>query len=442
MHRRSFLAAAGSTLALAACQQAIPSAPGVQTRVEVNEFAQNTALVASLRKAVAAMMAITNGTDQRSWTYWHYSHWAPIGTVIPASMSAVWDQCRHGKPYFFAWHRGFVLYFELMLKQLSGNSSLMVPYWDWYANPTIPQIFAEETVNGKPNPLYWSNRENSTVSGLGYAAYDFTTFESSDSHVSTFESVAEQDPHGLVHDLIGGDMGTVPTAAADPLFWVHHCNVDRLWSAWLAAGGGRMMPPSGDPYYTQTFAYDTAGDWTLLVGQMVDTSDLGYVYDNLALPQPPAGFTLPVAPSVRIRSQQANQSGALALSLPGTSVTIPLSATIAAGTTATLVLEGATFAGTGSAGGYAFGVYVNLPETHDPAALEPDFYSGTLGSFAISMEQVMMNTTGAVSITFDITSNLQLQGGSFSELTISFVGTGSVAAGVPLIDLSGISVQV
>jgi len=34
----------------------------------------------------------------------------------------------------------------------------------------------------------------------------------------------------------------VPTAAQDPIFYLHHSNVDRLWNLWLAQGGGRTDP--------------------------------------------------------------------------------------------------------------------------------------------------------------------------------------------------------
>lgn len=48
----------------------------------------------------------------------------------------------------------------------------------------------------------------------------------------------ELDPHNTVHVMVGG-LGGIMTdpnyAALDPLFWLHHCNIDRLWSAWLTS---------------------------------------------------------------------------------------------------------------------------------------------------------------------------------------------------------------
>ena len=40
--------------------------------------------------------------------------------------------------------------------------------------------------------------------------------------------------HNKVHLYIGGLMMDVPTSSNDPIFWLHHCNIDRLYERWLA----------------------------------------------------------------------------------------------------------------------------------------------------------------------------------------------------------------
>ena len=52
----------------------------------------------------------------------------------------------------------------------------------------------------------------------------------------------ESNPHNNVHVDIGGWMGSVPTAAQDPVFYVHHSNIDRLLEP--LAGPGRRTPRS------------------------------------------------------------------------------------------------------------------------------------------------------------------------------------------------------
>lgn len=433
----------------------VPSSPSPLVRQEVNVFAADSEMVASLRAGVAAMRAITDATDSRSWDYWHYSHWMPDGMTPPAAMASVWNQCRHGEQYFYAWHRGFLYFFELVLRQMSGNPKLTLPYWDYYANPAMPEIFTAPTQgDGSPNPLYWANRCSTTVTGLVYVAFaDFvTTFESADPNAPTFEAIAELNPHATVHDAVGGDMGRVPTAAADPVFWVHHCNVDRLWSAWIAAGNGRAMPPSGDPYYGKVFAYDTAGQWRVSTGQIVDASNLGYAYADVALPVEPIGARLPSEPLVRRRgvatgvrrgaaATELGSTGPISLDANGLSVTIPLAAPVDGSRVVTLVLENVQFAPGAVRCGYSFNTYVNLPPSSSPEDKEPDYYVDSFGPFDMSVEQTM-NVGGAVTFTSNMTKPLQLQDESFSEVTIAFVAFGNPAVGSEkLLTIDSVSVQ-
>jgi hypothetical protein len=70
-------------------------------------------------------------------------------------------------------------------------------------------------------------------------------------------------------------------AALDPIFWLHHANVDRLWNNWLALGGTRVNPPDSS-WKNASFAfYDENGTKVTLTGSQVldSAAQLGYVYD-------------------------------------------------------------------------------------------------------------------------------------------------------------------
>ena len=88
-------------------------------RLDWNTF-KTTRHYASLVDAIARMRENTNPADKRSWSYWINVHV---------------NFCPHGAPYFLAWHRGYLHYFEQQLRAVSGNKSLVLPYWDYYANP-------------------------------------------------------------------------------------------------------------------------------------------------------------------------------------------------------------------------------------------------------------------------------------------------------------------
>lgn len=199
----------------------------------------------------------------------------------------LWNQCAHGTEAFLAWHRAYLLYFEQILRQVSGQADFALPYWDWTAHPTLPEAF--RTPADASNPLWIAGR-NAAIAAGGEISDDIvdvtgdmarTTFFTTADGVG-FQPDIEGTPHGAVHVTIGGQMGSVPTAANDPIFWLHHCNIDRLWSRWLAQGGGRRNPSTTSSLGLTSWKFpDAYGAVVTIEGRDVFCLDrLGYRYDD------------------------------------------------------------------------------------------------------------------------------------------------------------------
>jgi tyrosinase len=435
--RRRFLISSASAATLAACSAPSTTALAPKallnndlsrraarqvTRLEVSEFARDASMVRAFRKAVIAMKADPNARHVLSWSYWHFSHWMSKEHP-PHDMARVWNQCRHRKPYFFAWHRGFLRYFELIVREISGHPNFALPYWDYYKNPKLPQIFAKPTLaDGSANPLFWSNRASNVVKGLSYTPFGpaITTFPWGPA--DSFEDLTERNPHGHVHDQVGGSMGNVPTAPADPVFWVHHCNVDRYWSAWLAAGAGRHMPPAGDSWWNQTFYYDLDRSWKAPVRSMVDTRNLGYTYDDESLPVAPPDALLPARPPSAYLAGE-NGTGPIALRLEPFAIDIPIEASRAHARSLALQLDGIRLTEAGRRGGYSFAIYANLPEGRVPLAREAQYSIGEFGPFELSMPMPGMTASSSAGTMqrFPLAAVLERQGARASTVRISIV---------------------
>jgi tyrosinase-like protein/polyphenol oxidase-like protein len=72
-------------------------------------------------------------------------------------------------------------------------------------------------------------------------------------------------------------------AARDPIFWLHHCNIDRLWNRWLSLGGGRANPVENAVWMDQPFAFfDETGSMVRMSGRDIVESarQLSYRYDD------------------------------------------------------------------------------------------------------------------------------------------------------------------
>ena len=78
-------------------------------------------------------------------------------------------------------------------------------------------------------------------------------------------------------------MGAFNTAGRDPIFWLHHCNIDRLWEKWLSQDAGRSNPTSDSTWMNQTFTFvDESKQFAALSGSEVlyIASQLKYQYDD------------------------------------------------------------------------------------------------------------------------------------------------------------------
>ena len=389
----------------------LPKASGQTTlmvRPEWQAF-KTTPRYDSFLRAVKLMKANTSASDPKSWSYWTNIHL---------------NRCPHSIPYFFAWHRGYVYYFERQLRAVCGDSQLVLPYWDYYTNPTLPAEFTNPSAD---NPLYEPSRVNNNVrDALSMAPFSSTLTNFPTNSANAFEPSFESAPHNLVHNLIGGVMSDM-LSPTDPIFWLHHANVDRLWVAWVSAGNGRKMPALGSAYWSGSHIYTSS--LTMPRSSTYSTrTTLGYRYQNESFPtglpsartalstqdrvrgtpdepaeiQPPLG-SFRISPTRQTSDQTFAISGAVDVSLDDKSIGVQLPlgsesmqalAQIGAGATATLpgsvqryrsvqvVLDDVMITDAGKRGGYYYRVYLNLPPNASGKAQAIPI--GTVGAFEIS----------------------------------------------------------
>lgn len=405
--RRRFLQSSAS-LALLPLLPKVATSQTIRVRQSWEVFCAGPSYV-SLCNAISAMRANKDSTDPNSWTYWSNTHQ---------------QFCPHGKAYFLAWHRGFLYRFEGRLRQISGDPNLVLPYWNYYDYPSIPQEFL---VAG--SPLYRGDRTGTDVSsGLSLDAFADTIIYFQRGKPNAFESTIEPLPHNNVHNLIGGAMSSILTSPRDPLFWVHHANIDRLWVAWLAAGNGRRQPAASNTYWSGTFNYGAGVKGVAATWTTSTTTYLGYQYDNQTMPSSlpppppppptstafaPAPLTLdgisadarPARPAT-VQRQALGSVQPLVLDERSISVEVPLSAQDASrvrslmlspaaageasdvGAPLRVVLDGVELTGLGARGGYFYKVYVNLPKDGEPGAAPSAYFIGSLGAFEVSVARM------------------------------------------------------
>jgi Common central domain of tyrosinase/Polyphenol oxidase middle domain len=246
--------------------------------------------------------------DQTSYAYQAAMH----GTDLTDGQGpdGVWNMCQHQSWFFLPWHRLYIFWFEQIVRSIvaeqGGPADWALPYWDWQANRALPPAFREEILpagaGGGRNPLFIGDRVRvNDGSRMVPAIVDWAGAEATSTFIggpaspfgfgggvidmpshfgagSTGE--LERQPHNNVHRTIAGTMGTA-ASPLDPIFWLHHAEVDRLWGRWLRLGGGRANPTDTRWLDQQFHFYDADGNRvTRTPRDALSTEALGYRYED------------------------------------------------------------------------------------------------------------------------------------------------------------------
>ena len=91
------------------------------------------------------------------------------------------------------------------------------------------------------------------------------------------QGVLEGNAHNNVHNNIGGWM---PSASSprDPIFFMHHCNIDRIWAVWNLNNQNSSDPLWTDMSFTNNFLNPDGTSWSPKVSDLYVPETLGYSY--------------------------------------------------------------------------------------------------------------------------------------------------------------------
>jgi tyrosinase len=428
-----------------------------------------------------------HGIDRGLWE--QYGYLSETDTPPSKSdMDTYWNQCQHGSWYFLPWHRGYLIAFEAIIRDAvvskGGPADWALPYWNYFkpGHDALPPAFGSaDWPDGKgDNPLFVEQRYgpnsdgnvfvpvsevNMTALGdpdfAGDASGGSTGFggvNTGFSHGGSIHGGIETQPHDYVHGLVGGGlseqqpglMSDPDTAGLDPIFWLHHCNIDRLWEVWRQNPTTDVDPTDANwlngpaSIGQRAFILPMPGGktFTYTPGEMSDLSKLGYDYDDVSAPTGPSPLVArlqrfgvgPAAAAAAVRSAPmaktvellgANQesirlSGTEATSSVALDTTVrdKVSASMSAVAAATATAPDRVFLNLENVRGLsdatAFNVYIAVPDGEDPANY-PDHLAGSIALFGVRKASMANDTHAGDGLTFvleisDIIDRLHLSG--------------------------------
>jgi hypothetical protein len=316
-------------------------------------------MLAKYARAIELMRELPE-YDPHSWTWWWNTHWIKgfpaalwdysrkhktevIAALPPDSQAfaeAVWDGCQahpynpsnpeqYQQWYFLPWHRLMLYEFEGVIREVLHDENFSLPYWNPVTgNPddlTLPAVLRDPG-----SPLYdgtrwpWVNggeRIDTPFWGwLSLDALNEKLYIDSPTGNLGFNPRLDMNPHFFTHIALGGDMADFSTVGADPLFYLHHANLDRIWESWNRLGNSNPTDPK---YLNRTFAFgDRSGKRVDLPVSAGDrTAQLGYEYDSYEKPPQarPDAFRDAVIKSLYDRAHGGPHGGQHALSSRGSS---------------------------------------------------------------------------------------------------------------------------
>lgn len=285
--RRKFVAQTAVVLAAPFVLRNAAIAQTARVRRDVTKLQSSDPFFAHYAAAVKKLHELP-ANDQRNWRNQSLIHL---------------NHCKHGSPEFPHWHRHYVANFEAICAQMIGVPDFALPYWNWAAdrgripgplydlnelnvtfwndpsNASSPNWGPVSTV-GTRNLAKGQGLQDDMVRGGAFLQSNIDSILRLTTY-NTFYSSLERSPHNNGHVIGGGDRGHFGSGMSplDPIFWLHHCNVDRLWAQWQAAGN---TTPALSGNYAGQFVNAAGSSVTNATStNALSVSNFNYNYDLL-----------------------------------------------------------------------------------------------------------------------------------------------------------------
>ena len=271
-------------------------------------------------------------TGENAFPGWGFIPGPPQVPTTPLPSQSLqdlyWDQCQHQSWYFTPWHRGYLIALEKQIRaavvSLGGPSDWALPYWNYFGPNNefeIPPAFTQTTLpDGTSNALfvqarYGPNSDSNIFIPIPPVSEDCqnnTIFTGSNtvtpppgyggpntgfSHGGETSGNLENNPHNQVHVFIGGNspdgqtsglMSDPGIAALDPIFYLHHSNIDRMWAAWDGSGNSNpgetnwTSGPTAVGDHEFAMPFPDGSSWVYTPNDVNSLSQLDYTYDDMA----------------------------------------------------------------------------------------------------------------------------------------------------------------
>ncbi|KAI3862036.1 hypothetical protein MKX03_008967 [Papaver bracteatum] len=175
---------------------------------------------------------------------------------------------------FFLWHRMMIYFHERILGDLIGDDTFALPFWNWDSpvGMHVPDMFLNgsladtERHSSHLPPKVVDGNYKGNERGLGseeQKAYNVALMYTQMISAAKKPELFMDCTHNTLHYWMGSnlrheweDMGSLYSAARDPIFYSHHSNIDRLWEAWRKLDSKNINSEDPDWLDTEFFFHN------------------------------------------------------------------------------------------------------------------------------------------------------------------------------------------
>ena len=206
-----------------------------------------------------------------------------IITAFASEHEANWFNIHQG-PIFLTWHRHFLLRIEQALRSIDARVTL--PFWDWTRSDSrnlddgVWESFFGGRANSGGNFDHWDYTRSPSSPGDTLQTLDNVISELQTGSYQAFRALENSESHIRGHTWTGGTMSSM-ASPGDPLFYFHHCNIDRLWAIWQRNHAGEdqySLDGGARPSYFSDVPLNDAMAGGATPASMLDHTALGYFY--------------------------------------------------------------------------------------------------------------------------------------------------------------------
>jgi len=182
---------------------------------------------------------------------------------------------------FLAWHRRLMFELEQAMQDIDPN--LTLPYWDSSTDQSVNSSLWDQNFMGQFD-IDWNLGRAIGNFGSLPTQQEINNIQSNSAFLTYSNNMERGTPHAGAHRWVGGVMRT-SFSPRDPVFFLHHNYVDKLWNDWQQVNVSSSYSLTSMIRYDGTYVFNGQTLPSVNPNDIIDSKSLGVFFAENQLVQ-------------------------------------------------------------------------------------------------------------------------------------------------------------